>query len=73
MIVGISFISNQHARANHPGLGDMFDISKLLSYIFLVECNNPYGLAMSQYLPTGGFKWIDKEKTFGGWEEFMTD
>ena len=71
LIGGISFISNQYARANHPDLGEKFDINKLLSYIFMVDCNNQYGWAMSQYLPTGGFKWIDQEKTLGEWETFI--
>ena len=40
LIGGISFISNQYARANHPDLGEKFDINKLLSYIFMVDCNS---------------------------------
>ena len=52
LIGGISLISNQYARANNPGLGEHFDITKPLSYIFMVDCNNQYGWAMSQYLPT---------------------
>ena len=70
LIGGISFIANQLARANHAGLGEHFDILKAISYIFMVDCNNQYGWAMSQYLPTGGFKWMD-EKTLVEWEEFM--
>ena len=27
----------------------------------LVDCNNQYGWAMSQYLPTGGFEWVNAE------------
>ena len=31
-------------------------------YIMYLDANNLYGWAMSQYLPTGNFKWIsDKE------------
>ena len=70
LIGGISFISNQLARANHPGLGQHFDILKAISYIFMVDCNNQYGWAMSQYLPTGGFKWLD-EKSLTEWVEFI--
>ena len=68
---GISFISNQCARANHPGLEEMFDINKLLSYIFMVDRSNKYGWAISQYLLTGGFKLIDEEKTVEEWMDFI--
>ena len=36
----------------------------------MVDCNNQYGWAMSQYLPTGGFNWCD-EKSNGEWEEII--
>ena len=29
----------------------------------LVSCNNQYRDAMRQYLPTGGFKWMELETT----------
>ena len=44
----------------------------------MVDCNNQYGWAMSQFLPTGGFKWIKEEdtpleedKTVEEWEDFI--
>ena len=37
----------------------------------MVDCNNQYGWSMSQFLPTGGFKWMDEEKTVGEWESFI--
>merc|ERR1712030_251573 len=61
LIGGISFIGNQYARANNPDLGEKFDKGKPKSYIFMVDCNNQYGWAMSQFLPTGGFKWIKED------------
>ena len=70
LIGGISIISNLYARANNAGLGDEFDIKKANSYIFMVDCNNQYGWAMSQYLPTGGFSWCD-EKSNEEWEEII--
>ena len=36
----------------------------------MVDCNNQYGWAMSQYLPTGGFNWCD-EKSNEEWEEII--
>merc|ERR1712208_46795 len=79
LIGGISFIGNQYARANNPDLGDHFDNGKPKSYIFMVDCNNQYGWAMSQFLPTGGFKWIkeddstdEEDKTVQEWVDFIT-
>ena len=79
LIGGISFIGNQYARANNPDLGENFNKTKAKSYIFMVDCNNQYGWAMSQFLPTGGFKWIkeddstdEEDKTVQEWVEFIT-
>ena len=32
-------------------------------YIMYLDANNLYGWAMSQYLPTGNFKWITDKKS----------
>jgi hypothetical protein len=61
LVGGISMISNQYAKANNPGLGEKWDPQELQSYIMLVDCNNQYGWAMSQFLPTGGFEWVNAE------------
>ena len=38
------------------------DKSKPSKYIMYLDANNRYGWAMSQYLPTGGFRWLtDKQ------------
>lgn len=31
-------------------------------YIMYPDANNLYGWAMSQYLPTGGFKWMSQKQ-----------
>ena len=31
-------------------------------YIMYLDANNLYGWAMSQYLPTGGFKWLTEKQ-----------
>ena len=31
-------------------------------YIMYLDANNLYGWAMSQYLPTGGFKWLTEKE-----------
>ena len=47
--VGISHISERYAEANNKYMKD--------------DANNLYGWAMSQKLPTHGFKWIDVDKS----------
>ncbi|XP_058029287.1 uncharacterized protein LOC131193286 [Ahaetulla prasina] len=53
---GISMVSKRYARANNP-LVEGYDSSKPTFYIMYLDANNLYGWAMSQPLPTGGFKW----------------
>ena len=59
---GISHISKSYASANNKYMKD-FDESKPSSFIQYLDANNLYGWAMSQKLPTHGFKWIDVDKT----------
>ena len=42
--------------ANNPSVPG-FDPKLLMTWLLLVDCNNQYGWAMSQYLPVGGFEW----------------
>ena len=55
---GISVVSKRHVKANNP-LVEGYDPEKPSSHIFYLDVNNLYGWAMSQYLPTGGFRWVD--------------
>ena len=50
--------SKRHAKANNP-LVDGYDPEKASTHILYLDANNLYGWAMSQYLPTGGFRWVD--------------
>ena len=59
---GISHISKRYAEANNKYMKD-FDESKPSTFIQYLDANNLYGWAMSQKLPTHGFKWIDVDKT----------
>ena len=61
---GITHISKRYAEANNKYMKN-YDSSKESSYIQYLDANNLYGWAMSQNLPTHGFKWmsnITKEK-----------
>ena len=55
---GISMVSKRHAQANNP-LVEGYDPEKPSSHILYLDANNLYGWGMSQYLPTGGFRWVD--------------
>ena len=57
---GISHISKRYATANNKYMKDEKKPSKFIQYLF---ANNLYGWAMSQKLPTHGFKWIDVDKS----------
>lgn len=54
---GISMISKRHAVTNNKYM-ENYDSSKVSSFISYLDANNLYGWAMSQYLPTDGFRWL---------------
>ena len=54
---GISHISKRYTEANNKYMKD-FDKTKPSTYIQYLDANNLYGWAMSQKLPTHGFKWM---------------
>ena len=58
---GISYIANRYGKGNNKYMIS-YDKTKPSKYIMYLDANNLYGWAMSQYLPTGGFRWMtDKE------------
>ena len=58
---GTSYIANRHGEANNKYMKTYNE--KLPSkYIMYLDANNLYGWAMSQYLPTGNFKWLSQKK-----------
>ena len=58
---GVSYIENRHGNANNKYMKEC-DEKAPSKYIMYLDANNLYGWAMSQYLPTGNFKWMtDKE------------
>jgi len=47
-------------NANLPELPE-YDENKLNQHLIYWDANKLYGWAMSQYLPIGGFHWLDQE------------
>ena len=55
---GISMISNRYGEANNKYMGNRFNRVKLKKHLIYLDANNLYGSAMSEKLPTHGFKWL---------------
>ena len=61
MCGGVSYIANRYGKANNKYMKE-YNEKAPSKYIMYLDANNLYGWAMSQYLPTGNFKWMsDKE------------
>ena len=58
---GISYIANRYGKANNKYMKE-YDEKVPSKYIMYLDANNLYGWAMSQYLPTGGFKWMTEKQ-----------
>ena len=58
---GISYIVNRHGKANNKYMKE-YDEKAPSKYIMYLDANNLYGWAMSQYLPTGGFRWMTEKQ-----------
>ena len=54
---GTSYIANRYGKANNKYM-KTHNEKEPSKYIMYLDANNLYGWAMSQYLPTGGFKWL---------------
>ena len=56
---GITQAVRKYASANNKYMGDRFEPKSESSYLQYLDANKLYRWAMSQPLPTGGFKWVD--------------
>ena len=54
---GVSYIANRYGKANNKYMKE-YDEKEPLKHIMYLDANNLYGWAMSQNLPTGGFRWM---------------
>ena len=58
---GVSYITNRYGNANNKYIKE-YNEKAPSKHIMYLDANNLYGWAMSQYLPSGNFKWMtDKE------------
>ena len=58
---GISIISNRYGEANNKYMKD-YNKNKPSKYLMYLDANNLYGCAMSEKLPTHGFKWLSNKE-----------
>ena len=58
---GVSYIANRYRKANNKYMKE-YDGRAPSKYIMYLDTNNLYGWAMSQYLPTGNFKWMGNKE-----------
>ena len=57
----VSYISKIYSKANNKYLKS-HNLKQESNHIIYLDANNLYGFAMSKFLPTGGFKWIDPKE-----------
>ena len=60
---GVSYISNRYSKTNNKYLKS-YDPKQESKHIIYLDANNLYGYAMSKFLPTSGFKWIDPKEFY---------
>ena len=58
---GTSYIANRFGEANNKYM-KTYNKNSPSKYIMYLDANNLYGWAMSQYLPTGNFKWLSQKR-----------
>ena len=58
---GVSYIANRYGKANNKYMQD-YDKKLPSKYLMYLDANNLYGYGMSQYLPTGGFRWLTEKR-----------
>ena len=54
---GVSYISKKYSKVKKKYLKS-YDPKQESKHIIYLDANNLYGYAMSEFLPTSGFKWI---------------
>ena len=61
---GITQAVHRYAKANNKYMGELYKPDDERSYLQYLDANNLYGWAMSEALPTHGFKWVKNVEEF---------
>ena len=61
---GITQAVRRYAKANNKNMGELYKPDDERSYLQYLDANNLYGWAMSEALPTHGFKWVRNVEEF---------
>ena len=61
MCGGVSYMANRYGKANNKYMKE-YDKKAPSKYVMYLDANNLYGWAMSQYLHTGGFRWLTEKE-----------
>ena len=56
---GITQAVHRYAKTNNKYMGDKFNHEEPSRFLQYLDTNNLYGWAMSQLLPSRGFRWVD--------------
>ena len=56
---GITQAVHRYVKANNKYMVDKFNLEEPSSFLQYLDANNLYSWAMSQLLPTRGFRWVD--------------
>ncbi|KAE9522948.1 hypothetical protein AGLY_016579 [Aphis glycines] len=60
----LSQCSQRYSKANNKYMGDKLKKKEESIFLQYLDANNLYGWAMSKYLPTGDFKWVNNLNNF---------
>ena len=60
--VGISMISTRYVQSNNPSFPSTYDDKLPRQNLIYLDANNLYGWAMSQFLPTHGFRFLSQDE-----------
>ena len=55
---GLSMVAKRYAKVNHSNIPG-YDSSKPTVHFLDLDANNLYGKVMQEYLPYGGFRWME--------------
>ena len=58
---GVCYISKRYSNANKKFL-QLYDSKQESKHVQYFDANNFYGYALHNFLPTGGFRWIDPKE-----------